>query len=272
MFSNTIVMDLQVLVSKKGTKVVTASHLHQVLELPNHHYVINLKKWLSEVYEFKNGIRKPSNMQDYAPRPVKDSPIIEDYYFTIEFAKLVTLLSKSKVKMKYAKWLLSLEDERAEAITKEQVVAVLDLVKAMASVSCQETCERQHLKTYEERNGGKASNWWKHRAEVLGYSAEELRGKVEHIGKTISGKSQRHLLMQVDKYEMIRAGVIDLFMALGKSEHYARSMGDMAKTFAEVLQVEILDDRHTDHLFAPAASSEKVHEIKKIEQALRLSA
>ena len=35
------------------------------------------------------------------------------------------------------------------------------------------------------------------------------------------------MLMQVDKYEMIRTGVIDLFIAMGKTERYARNLGDL---------------------------------------------
>ena len=133
-------MELQLLVSKKGTKVVTATNLHMVLELPNHHYATNVRKWLNDIYEFKDGIRKPIRMTDYASRKNKDNPITDDYYISVELAKLITLNSRSKVKQKYAKWLFSLEDqvENAELLTKDQVLAVLELTRAMGLVSCQE--------------------------------------------------------------------------------------------------------------------------------------
>ena len=65
-------------------------------------------------------------------------------YISVELAKLITLNSKSKVKQKYAKWLFSLEDqvENAELLTKEQVLAALELAKAMSLMSCQEACEK----------------------------------------------------------------------------------------------------------------------------------
>ena len=47
--------DLQILVSKKGTKVVTATSLYMALQLPDQHYAANIKKWLTDVYEFKDG-------------------------------------------------------------------------------------------------------------------------------------------------------------------------------------------------------------------------
>lgn len=267
-------MDLQILISKKGTKVVTATNLHQALQLLDHHYATNARKWLQDVYEFSDGIRKPAKMQDYAPRKQNDAPLIDDFYLSLELAKLITLRSNSKVKAKYAKWLLSMEEQpdKSELFDKEQMVALLDLVRAMGSVSYQERCERRHQKVYEERNGGSSTYWWKHRAEIMGYSTRELRELAQNSGKTFNGKTQRQILMQVDPYEMIRVGVIDLFMAMGQHERYARTMGDLAKTLASELQVEIYDDREAGNLFAPAASAEPVHRIQKIEETLRMSA
>lgn len=265
-------MDLPILISKKGTKVVTATSLHQALQLLDHHYATNVRKWLYDVYEFSDGIRKPVKMQDYAPRKQKEMPLLDDYYLSLELAKVIALRSNSKVKLRYAKWLLSQEeDTHKEQFDKEQVRVILDLVKAMCFVSYQENCERRHLQVYQERNGGSATYWWRHRAEVLGYSRHDLRESIQRQGK-IDGKSWRQLLLQIDKYEMIRTGVIDLFMAMGKSESYARTMGDLAKTLAEEMQVEIYDDVEAGNLFAPAASAEPVHKIQKIEEALRMSA
>lgn len=259
--------DLQILISKKGTKVVTATNLYMALQLPSQHYTANIKKWLTDIYEFKDGIRRPIRMQDYAHRPVKDNPILKDYYLSVELAKLITLNSKSKVKQKYAKWLFSLEDkvENAELLTKDQVLAILELAKAMGLLSCQEACERRHLEVYEERNGGQANNWWKHRSQVLGYNGKKLREKLNGKGKKAGGKSQRQMLMQLDKYEMVRAGVIDLFMAMGKSERYARNLGDLAKILAREMQIDIYDDRDSELDFGPKVDSKLVEEVKKFE-------
>ena len=260
-------MELQVFISKRGTKVVTATNLYQALELPTQHYATSMQKWLEDVYEFHDGIRKPVKMQDFAPRKLADSAILEDYYLSLELAKMITLRSKSKMKLKYAKWLQSQEEkiEETEQLSKDQVLAVLDLVKAMGLVSCQEACEKRHLRIYEERNGGDASNWWKHRADILGYSVETLREKMQQIGRRTSGKSQRQLLMQMDKYEMIRIGVIDLFIALGKSDKYAQNMGELAKTFARELGVEIFDDRGVGMAFAPPVNHQLLHAVKETE-------
>jgi hypothetical protein len=51
------------------------------------------------------------------------------------------------------------------------------------------------------------------------------------------------MLFKLDKYEIIRMAVIDLFVALGKPKEYAKDMGDLAKAFAREMKVEIWDDR-----------------------------
>ncbi len=261
-------MELQVLVSKKGTKVVTATNLHMVLELPNHHYATNVRKWLNDIYEFRDGIRKPVRLRDFATRRNKENPIVDDYYLSVELAKLITLNSRSRVKQKYANRLLSLEDkeENAALLTKEQVQAVLELTRAMSLVSCQEASERRHLEVYAARNGGTAANWWKHRAEVLGYSVEALREKFREVSRNLRGKSRRQILMKMDKHEMIRAGIIDLFMALGKSESYARHIGDLAKVFARECEVDVYDDRRPAAAApAPRVNAKLVQEVKALE-------
>lgn len=263
---NILLMNLEILTSKKGTKVVTATNLHAVLKLPKTQYAKNLRKWLKDVYEFKDGIRQPVQLKDFAKRHKEEQPF-DDYYFTLELAKLITLNSGSKYKRKFANHLLSLDDrvQNAELLTKEQVIAVLELAKAMGLVSCQAASEQQHFQRYESENGS-AAHWWQYRSSKLGYKPSTLKDLSEASGLKTTGKSQRELLIQFDKYETIRAAVIDLFSALGKNENYARNLGDLAKIFARELNIEIVDDRKEDALFSPRINPEIIHEIQGQER------
>lgn len=260
-------MELQILVSKKGTKVVLASSLHAELGLPNKQYAANLRHWLHDIYQFHDGIRRPEHFKDFAKRQTKEVAM-DDYYLSIEFAKLVTLSSKSKSKLKYATWLLGQEDlaEESDLLSIDQVMAVLELSKVMGLVSCQTACEQKHLETYEERNHGSAANWWNFRSELLGYSSEKLKKAMQNLGKRADGKSQRQMLMQVDKYEMVRTAVVDLFMSLGKSADYARSLGDLAKAFAKEMNVEIFDDREASPAFLPKLNGVLAEEVKDVSK------
>ena len=156
-------------------------------------------------------------------------------------------------------------------LTTEQILAVVEITKAMGLISCQESSERQHLKTYEERNSGSAAHWWQHRAQILGYSTQNLRDKMKRSGKSAKEKSQRTMLMHLDKYEMVRTGVIDLFMAMGKSERYAKNLGDLAKTFAKELKVEVFDDREVLAALAPAVNPSIINEVKDLKKGAVLS-
>lgn len=264
-------MELEILVSKKGTKVVLATNLYEALQLPNGQYAKTVKSWMRDVYEFRDGIRQPEPLKDFAKRHFEDGEE-EDFYLTVELAKLITLNSTSKEKRRFANHLLSLDDkvENAELLTKDQVVAVLELAKAMGFVSCQTISELKHFQKYEAENGSPV-NWGRHRERLLGYSTEELLDAPALNGVRTRGKSQRELLIQVDKYETIRAAVIDLFMAHGKSEMYARNVGDLAKVFAKELNVEIQDDSHSAIVFPNSANAELVREIKTMDKGAALS-
>lgn len=102
-------MNPEVLESKKGTKVVIASNLFQCLGLSNHNYGPLVRKWVRDAYEFKDGIRKPLPMKDFAKRPVPGQPM-DDFYLAIELAKLIVLRSTAKDKLRLARFLSAVEN------------------------------------------------------------------------------------------------------------------------------------------------------------------
>lgn len=101
-------MELEILESKKGTKVVTASNLYQALRMPSHSYGANVRKWMRGIYELKDGIRRPEPLRDCAKRPRPNEPI-EDFYLTLELAKLIAIRTTSKEKLKIVRYLTAME-------------------------------------------------------------------------------------------------------------------------------------------------------------------
>lgn len=228
-------MELQVFTSQKGTKVVTASALYHALELAPTHYNASVKKWINEFYQFRDGIRKPERFQDFATRKVKEHPVMTDYYLSVELAKLIALNSNSKLKLRYAKYLYRLEEkeERIENLSAEQVKALIKLTKEVRDDQKRQEYERAHLKVYKERNGDSPANWWKYREQLLGYSLEALRRKYRRKAHI----SHKQILADVDPYELIRTGIIDCMMSMGKTAEYARNVGDLAKSLAKELNL-----------------------------------
>ncbi|MFT5165323.1 MAG: phage anti-repressor protein [Saprospiraceae bacterium] len=266
-------MELQILISKKGTHVVTASNLYDALQLPLHKYNNNISKWLTDFYAFANDIRHPEMLTDYAPRNLKLKKR-KDYYLSLELAKLIVLNSNSKVKQEYARYLKRAEDRRKEdgKFSKEQIVTVLELTKAMGLISCQKSVEKEHLKKYAQKTGY-PHKWWEYRAQLLGYSAGELKSKMNEVGKNYKGKNLLQMLIYLDKYEIIRMAVIDLFLALGKSTSYSKNMGDLAKVFAKEMKIEIFDDRNSAINFIPKdVNPQLVEEVKTLNTTNLLKA
>jgi hypothetical protein len=210
-------------------------------------------------------------LKDFSKRNLKLSKR-KDFYLSIEFAKLITLNSDSSAKKQYAKWLTSLEEKEdtVEAFSKDQIVAVLELTKAMGLISCQKSVEQRHLQAYE-KTYGKPYRWWEYRANLLGYSVEELKSKMEVVGKSYKGKNILQMLMTVDRYEIIRMAVIDLFLALDKPINYAKRMGDLAKFFATEMKVEIWDDRKsTINFMTHKVNPQLVQEVKTLGKGKNL--
>ncbi len=266
-------MELQILISKKGTQVVTASNLYDALQLPQHQYNANIAKWMSDFYAFSDDIRQAKALSDYAERKLKLSKR-KDFYLSVELAKLITLNSNSKVKQHYARYLKRAEDRRKEdgKFSKEQITTVLELTKAMGLISCQKSVEQQHLKKYEQTTGY-PHKWWDYRAQLLGYSAEELQLKMKEVGKNYKGKNLLQMLIYLDKYEIIRMAVIDLFLALGKSTSHSKNMGDLAKVFAKEMKIEIFDDRKATINFIPKdVNPQLVEEVKTLNATNLLKA
>lgn len=266
-------MELQILISKKGTHVVTASSLYDALLLPPHKYNSSISKWLSDFYSFSDDIRQPQALTDFAKRQLKLSKR-KDFYFSVELAKLIVLNSNSKVKQEYARYLKRAEERIKDdgKFSKEQIITVLELTKAMGLISCQKSVEKEHMKKYEQQTGY-PHKWWEYRAQLLGYSADELQDKMKQVGKNYKGKNLLQMLMYLDKYEIIRMAVIDLFLALGKSTSYSKSMGDLAKVFAKEMKIEIFDDRKSTINFIPKdVNPQLVEEVKTLNATNLLKA
>ena len=83
-------------------------------------------------------------------------------------------------------------------------------------------------------------NWWEERARLFGYTAKELQQGLKELG--IKYKNQRQAMFHLDRNDLIRTGVIELFRAMVKSKAYAQNVGNIAKSISEQLNPDIYDD------------------------------
>jgi hypothetical protein len=264
------VMEPTVYVSKKGTKVVLASALYQFLELSSKQYTKTIRHWLLDHYQFSDGIRRPVRMQEYAVCNTRCRDAQADYYLSLTFAKQIVLHSGSKVKMKVGRWIeTQFRGETPEGMfTARQFAHLLELTKAMRRISCQEASEREHLRRYKLLNGGTAAYWWEYRAKLLGYAPEELRTRLRRKSTIATGGCTDSLFPSSDANaaELIRAGIIDLFMAIGKSDRFACQMGELAATLAREMQLTLIDDRKGADVLNPMPTEEP-ELIRRVKEA-----
>ncbi|NJC26335.1 hypothetical protein [Neolewinella antarctica] len=258
-------MDLKILTSKRGTRVVKATQLHRALGLNDNHYQVNVQQWLKDVYEFTNGIRRPEGLKDYARSAKTKGQLMQEYYLQVEFAKLVALGTKSKVKQAVATKLSKEEQIYPEHVklSTDEMLTLLEQTKAMARISCQKGAEQRHLAHYSHRRG--SGDYWQHfrHEQIVFLKMEDIRAALKEKGvKSKATAELRDLLLRFDPLETIRIGIVDHYAALGSSMPYAQEMGQLAKTLATELRLEVVDDRKGDLLFAPAADSELVRKLQ----------
>lgn len=260
-------MELTILTSKKGTRVIKATELHRALGISDHHYQNNVRHWLKDVYQFTDGIRRPEGMKDYARDPKSRGALMQEYYLSLELGKLIALASKSKVKQAVATRLSKEEDiypEQVQLSTKE-TLELLEQVKAMARITCQKAAESRHLAHYSRKRG--SGEYWNHyRSEqIVGCTMADLREQLDLLGEKVAAKADlRELINRIDPYDLIRIGIIDHYAAMGNTLPYAQQLGNLAKELAKQLGLEIVDDRQGELLFAPVADAEVLRKMQRV--------
>jgi hypothetical protein len=245
-------MELPILTSKKGTKVIKSTQLYRALGLNDAHYATNVKQWLADVYQFGDEIRKPAGMTDYARCRREPNALIKEYYLTLELARLITLASRSKVKQAIANKLAREEAAYPQRVqlSAEEMIHLLETVKAMTRLSCQLKAEERHAAAYVRRQG--SQDYWNYfRAEMIGYKKEDIIQQLETQQlKYRKRATLRELQLRNDAHELIRIGLIDHYAAQGHPLNYAQEIGSIGKHLAAQMQLEIIDDRKGETLFA----------------------
>ena len=263
--TNFITMDIQVLISKKGTAVVIASHLHRALGLKAGQFPNHCKKWLADLYEFDDHLRKPTKMKDFAERRLKDS-IVPDYYLGIELAKQITLRSTSKEKKKLIQYLNAFlkKHNQQHTLNQEQIKLAFELGSIMCSMQAQRDAEEKHEAAFIKSNG-KEKDWYSYRNKLVGINKLDLQDQLIRQGKLPGNKNSRSLLFLLDKYQLIRIAVIDLLKSIQKSDQFAKDMGDLAMFFAKKQALDIYKDTDKQVLQFQQAKTSIRAEVKVMD-------
>ena len=157
---------------------------------------------------------------------------LTNYELTIDCAKEICLVQPNSKSKELRKWLICLSDqhETGLAFTTQQIEALMDLSRAMTLISIQESVERKHYAIYNDKY-----TWYKYRAALLGYDTKDIINAMKLVNK--EHHSTRKSLIKLDANELIRVGVIDLMVFLGKTQDYATNVGNLCKSMAEKMKL-----------------------------------
>lgn len=160
-------MDLNIFYSETlQTDATTTSNLHDALELNQNQYSRSVKNWLTDIYGFRDEVRPPIEGKDFYSTYMSSENsgrgnYAKDYHITIEFAKLITLNSRSQVKQRFTQMLLELERKlnNLELITIEQAIFIQKLIQLFRFISNQKQVLKEHSDKFvsERRDKGRTA-------------------------------------------------------------------------------------------------------------------
>jgi len=249
---------IDVYYSAKGTPYVWASELHQELKIKT-----PLRKWFPNMIEY--GF---TENQDFSQMDKKvhleqgGNTIKRDWAVTMDMAKNIAMIQRTPEGKVLRDYLLQLDHKvtQGEYLNHGQIMALMDICKVMGYFSVQEFFEKEHYEKIFKETG---NNWWERRANLFGYSANELKSALLSLG--VKYKNQRQALLATDKYELIRAGVIEMFIVMGKSVAFAKNIGNIAKTMAQKINPEIYNDLNASIDFKSEEEKLIITDLKNYE-------
>lgn len=245
--------------SPKGTPYVFASELHQMLEIST-----PLTIWFNRMIEYGFVENEEfSLLQTPVHTQNGGTTLKHDWAVRLDMAKHIAMIQKTPKGKEIRQYLIDMDKQVVQGalLSHVQMSALFDLCEILGYFTVQQSAESKHFKFYSENNDKK--DWWKYRADVLGFSKKELEEILITLGEKY--KNQRQALFKIDRYELIRVAMIDLLMAMGKPKEYAINVSKFAKKIAEKIKPEVYDDSGMSLNFKPQYQQNLIDSIGRIE-------
>jgi len=194
-------------------------------------------------------------------RPTIDYLLIRDATLT------VIMMSGGKFANELRRKVIDLynQHDNGLAFNSQQIEALMDLSRAMTLISIQKEVESKHFAIYNDKY-----TWYQYRAALLGYDTKDVIIAMQKVNK--KHHSIRTSLIQLDANELIRAGVIDFMIAMGKTNDYATNVGNLCKNISIKMKLGniIWDDTKENPLQINASEvKERISNYKSVKNILR---
>jgi phage anti-repressor protein len=209
------------LINKDNKDYVSSIELYSLLGIKR-----QFSKWIAESIE-RAGLEEYKDFKSILTKS-NGGRQGSDYLLNRDSALTIIVMSGGKFAKELRKQVIDLytQHDTGLAFTAQQIESLIDLSKAMTLVSIQKNMESKHFGLYNNKY-----EWVKYRAALLGYSTENVIEGMRQVNK--KHHSIRKSLIQLDSNELIRTGVIDFMMCMGKTREYAINVGNLCKSIAE---------------------------------------
>jgi phage anti-repressor protein len=213
------------LINVKGIEYTKATELYVELGVKR-----DYSNWIKQSIE-RAELECDKDFTPFKAESTGGRPTIE-YLLTRDSALTITMMSGGQFASRVRKYLIDLykKHETGKSFTDEQFLAFMDLSRAMTLISIQKQVEKKHYAIYNDKY-----TWYKYRATLLGFNTDDVINAMRKVNK--KHHSTRASLIKMDSNELIRTGVIDFLMCLGKSKEYATNVGDLCKQMSEKMKL-----------------------------------
>lgn len=264
------------LLHKDGTTYVLLTELYEKLELHPARYAKFIKEQIK-------GNEYAEDGKEYSTLGLKTSEKggrpKEDFILTLQFAKEIIMLSKSKVGKKYRDWLISLETkvENNELLSIPKVALLYKMIETFKFSEYQLKAEDLHKDKFilsSKVRGNIHKLFYEQRSEILGINNEQLKQElISMFQKGLIHKPQakniRSRIALIDRYKLIRNAVADYLISIGANTHDALTFADTVMEVAKITQIEI-KIKNEDNLFDEKESVETPLQLIELTKNTKL--
>jgi phage anti-repressor protein len=238
--------------SSQGTPFVSAQELYSKLKV-----TAPIQEWFQEMVDY--GFAENVDYSCHHKNHLVKGEVVVEYKWAVklDMAKHIAMIQKSALGREIREYLnfLDRKVQDGKLLSHEQIKALFEICKVLGYFTVQKYLEREHFDFFN-----KPKEWWKHRAKLLGYEKTDLEEMVKTIG--IKYVNERQALFHIDRKKLLRAAIIDLFMAMGKGEEYAKNVARFAESIVVEIDPPIYDDTEMSLDFKSETERRTIEQLK----------
>ena len=213
------------IIKRENQNLISAKELYSELGIKR-----GYAHWIKQSIE-RAELEEDKDFMSFKTESTGGRPSI-DYLLVKDAALSVVMMSGGQFASKLRKKVIELynQHDAGLAFTAQQIESLMDLSRAMTLVSIQKEVESKHFDIYNNK-----FTWYEYRSALLGYSTKDVIEAMKNVNK--KHRTMRTSLVRLDANELIRTGVIDFMVAMGKSPEYAANVGNLCKSMAEKMEL-----------------------------------